>query len=419
MASAATDVSHFFICNILHDNKLRQSDLARFIQDKTNMAINHSSFNKYLLRRRSIKKFVEQKAAMTEAIGEFLTQHEVPNEDISRMWEEGEPLSAVPLSSSRDALRKRNEREIKQMEQKKQDTIQPEPEMLTPRALAHFKVNKDPFINEVNSAEDLFLHQQQRFAREQMLNAVNSATMMALIAESGAGKTQVRKSFYHAISQHESKMIIIEPQTIDKRDMTPGLILAAIVDELNLTGVPHNREAVARYIQKHLKNMVAQGYKFALVFEEAHDLPDKVLKFLKRMWEWDNGFRKLLGIILIGQNELKANLHETQLQVREFSRRCHQVELYPLADSMGDYLTHKFARAGQQIDKVILPEAIENLRAKLLGSSSYGISRGTDYVDHSYPLTVNAWVSNAMNLCASLGEPIITPGIIDKIKEGL
>jgi type II secretory pathway predicted ATPase ExeA len=419
MTSAATEPNHYYLCNILHSHQLRQSDLARFIEEQTGIAINHSSFNKFLLRRRSIKKFDAELFTITQAISTFLSNQKVPEFEVLKMWHEGTPLTPHPNSVSQDAVRKRIARDLKKMEIQKQETIQPEPQMLTPKAIAHFKVHKDPFINEVNSADDLFLHHQQRFAREQMLNAVNSATMMALIAESGAGKTQVRKSFYHAISQHETKMIIIEPQTIDKRDMTPGLILAAIVDELNLTGVPHNREALARYIQKHLKNMVAQGYKFALVFEEAHDLPDKVLKFLKRMWEWDNGFRKLLGIILIGQNELKANLHETQLQVREFSRRCHQVELYPLADSMGEYLSHKFARAGQSIDKVITPDAIQNLRKKLLGTASYGIARGSDYVDYSYPLTVNAWISNAMNLCASLGEPIITPGIIDKIKEGL
>lgn len=416
MTSAATEPKHFYLCNILQEHQLRQSDLARWIEEYTGIAINHSSLNKYLLRRREVKKYIDQKPAITEAINAFLTKHSVSQPEVAKIWQDGSPLNLHPKTVLK-AARQRNDRE--QSKPEKQDTIQPEPQMLTPKAIAHFKVHKDPFVNEVNSAEDLFLHQQQRVAREQMINAVNSATMMALIAESGAGKTQVRKSFYHAISQHESKMIIIEPQTVDKKDMTPGSILSAIVDELNLTKVPNDREKLARLIQKHLKNMVAQGYKFALVIEEAHDLPDKVLKYLKRIWEWDNGFRKLMGIILIGQNELKANLHETQLQVREFSRRCHQVELYPLADSMGEYLSHKFARAGQSIDKVITPEAIQNLRSKLMGKASYGIARGTDFVDHSYPLTVNAWVSNAMNLCASLGEPLITPGIIDKVKEGL
>lgn len=419
MTPAESKPIQFYLVNILRDNELQQRDLASYIGKETGITINPSSFNKYLLRRRSIKKIDNQQQTITQAISKFLLSHNVPEREIPKMWDEGEAINTSPKARSKDALRKQVERDIKAREKLEQETIQPEPEMLTPKAIAHFKVHKDPFVNEINSADDLFLHQQQRIAREQMLNAVNSATMMALIAESGAGKTQVRKSFYHAISMHEDKMIIIEPQTIDKSGMTPALILAAIVDELNLTNVPHNREALSRFIQKHLKTMLGQGYKFALVFEEAHDLPDKVLKFLKRIWEWDNGFRKLIAIILIGQNELKANLHETQLQVREFSRRCHQIELFPLADSMGEYLEHKFSRAGQSIGNVITPDAIQNLRSKLTCRASYGISRGCEQVDYSYPLTVNAWISNAMNLCASLGEPIITPAIIDKVKEGL
>ncbi len=45
-----------------------------------------------------------------------------------------------------------------------------------------------------------------------------------------------------------------------------------------------------------------------LVIEEAHGLPTATLKHLKRFFELEDGFKKLLGIVLIGQTELRMNL---------------------------------------------------------------------------------------------------------------
>lgn len=421
--TAATAPTHYYIANILRDHMLRQSELAVFIQDQTGVSINPSSFNKYILGKRPNHKYEANLSAITTAIAAFLRTNKVSEDCIKQMWQPGKPYQDnYTTQVTKEAIRKRVERATKktqdQQQQQRNNTIQPEPEMLSSKALAHFKLHRDPFINEISSAADLFLHQQQRFAREQMLHAVRNATMLALIAESGAGKSQVRKSFFHAVSQSDEHIRIIEPEVIDKADMTPEMIMHAIADELQIKGVPHGKEKQARFIKKHLQTLVGQGFKFALVIEEAHDLPDKVLKFLKRTWEWDDGFKKLIAIILIGQNELKGKLSETQIHVREFSRRCHQVELYPLADSMGEYLSHKFERAGQSIDKIITPAAITHLRQKLLREESWGQHRPADIKDHSYPLTVNAWVSNAINRCVALGEPMVTPAIIDKVNEG-
>jgi type II secretory pathway predicted ATPase ExeA len=417
--TAATDSSHFYIANIMYDFNLAQTALAKFIEDEVGFKINASSLNKYLLRRRSIIKYDDNKAIITCAINKFLAANDIPQTLISKIWDDGEPRGFA--EASKDAMRMRVLRELKKSQQEKQkpELTQPEPEMLTQKARMHFKVSKDPFVNEINSADDLFLHDAQRFAREQMLHSISSGTMMALIGESGAGKTQVRRSFYHIVGRDEEKMIIIEPQTIDKKDMTPSLILAAIVDELGIEGVPQNREKAARYIQKHLRAMSEQGYKFALVFEEAHDLPERVLKFLKRMWEWENGFSKLLSMILIGQNELKENLSSIKLNVREFSRRCHQVELPPLADSMPEYLSHKLERAGQSIGNVITPEGVKHLGLLLRDQQSYSNHRHGHSIDNSTPLTVNSWISASMNHCAKIGEPLITPEVIDQIKRSL
>lgn len=426
MNTTSPDITHFYLANILKDYVLKQVDLARYIQSQVGVPISPSSFNKWIKGQRTVKRFDSHFEAISDAVKSFLSVNGVPAQDIAKMWDKGvvdERL--IPERYTKGAIYKRQRRAMKkqieqELLQKQTNTeTQPEPEMLSSKTLAHFKLHRDPFENEITCAADLFLHQQQRYAREQMLHAVQNGTILALIAESGAGKSQVRRSFYQAINQAGDKIRIIEPEVIDKSELTPGMIMAAIADELDIKHMAHSREKAARQVKKHLQQLVTeQGFKFALVIEEAHDLTDKVLKYLKRIWEWDDGFKKLIAIILIGQTELKGKLAQTQLQVREFSRRCHQVELYPLADSMGDYLAHKLERAGQSIDKVMTTEAILHLRNKLKSEISWGNHRPSENKDHSYPLTVNAWAANAMNRCVQLGEPIVTPAIIDKVTEG-
>jgi type II secretory pathway predicted ATPase ExeA len=119
----------------------------------------------------------------------------------------------------------------------------------------------------------------------------------------------------------------------------------------------------------------------------------------------ERGFARLIGIVLIGQLELLPKLNDPTL--REVHQRCAQVIMHGLNGATGDYLEHKFQRAGAKAGKLITPDAvtaIEKLcRHKLDGSRWFG----------PYPLGVNVIVKAALNLAARTGEKIVTPEIID------
>jgi type II secretory pathway predicted ATPase ExeA len=84
-----------------------------------------------------------------------------------------------------------------------------------------------------------------------------------------------------------------------------------------------------------------------LVIEEAHDLTTMMFKHLKRFWEMEKGFTKLLGIILIGQPELKAKLDaRINFEAREFINRCEVFELSPLGPDLEAYIEFKLKRVG-------------------------------------------------------------------------
>lgn len=46
------------------------------------------------------------------------------------------------------------------------------------------------------------------------------------------------------------------------------------------------------------------GQCYVLIIEEVYDLMIFVMKYFKCFWEFEDGFLKLLGILLVGQIEL-------------------------------------------------------------------------------------------------------------------
>jgi type II secretory pathway predicted ATPase ExeA len=180
--------------------------------------------------------------------------------------------------------------------------------------------------------------------------------------------------------------------------------------------IPQGLEQRARAIKRALKNSLKAGNKHVLMIEEAHDLTDNVIKYLKRIWELSDGFHKLISIVLIGQPELEQKLSPSNYNVREFSRRCNMMKLPPLGQYLGDYIAHKFARCHVDVNKVIDAPAIMAIKKRLQGKVSYGVARAAASQDMTYPLIVNNFLINAMNEAAELGEPLITAELIAELK---
>jgi len=146
-----------------------------------------------------------------------------------------------------------------------------------------------------------------------------------------------------------------------------------------------------------------------LIIEEAHDLSVPLLKFLKRFWELEDGFRKLIGIILIGQPELKLKLDERMnWEAREVIRRCELVELEPLGHDLEAYLSFKLKRVAKSLDDVFTSDALPAIERRLTQSNE-----AQQTVSLAYPLSVNNLVVRAMNLAATLGIPKVSAEVIE------
>lgn len=288
----------------------------------------------------------------------------------------------------------------------------PEAEMLTQKAKRHFGLFKDPFLDDVQNPDDVFLSAEQRYIRESLYQAAKHAGFLAVVGESGAGKSTLRRDLVDRIARDGDAITIIQPRTIDKGRLTAGSICDAIVGDLSSEPPKRSLEAKARQVERLLVGSSRSGNAHALVIEEAHDLTIQTLKYLKRFWELEDGFKKLLAIILVGQPELKDKLDERKhWDAREVIRRIELAELLPLDAALGGYLALKFKRVGSQLDGLFAADAVDAITQRLtLRRRGQG-----ETISMAYPLTVNNLVTKAMNLAADIGSPTINADLIAEV----
>lgn len=281
---------------------------------------------------------------------------------------------------------------------------------LTQAAKQAFGLPRDPFNEEIHSAEDIFATPDIKYVREAMYQTAAHGGFIAVVGESGAGKSTLREDLHDRISRENRPIIVIEPYVLameenDQKGKTlKSVHIAEAILEAVAPGVTPRRSPEARFRQIHraLQESAKAGNRHVLVIEEAHGLPKTTLKHLKRFFELKQGFERLLGIILIGQTELAAKLSETDPAVREVVQRCEVVTLQPLTDGkLAQYLQFKFARVGADWRRIVSEDAVDAIAERLQHRAR--TPRGSHITSLLYPLAVNNLVSAAMLQAAELG----------------
>jgi type II secretory pathway predicted ATPase ExeA len=286
-----------------------------------------------------------------------------------------------------------------------------EPEMLSPNAKKHFAIFRDPFKDEVNGTDDVYTSPDIRYIREAMFTTAKHGGLLAVVGESGGGKSVLRRDLIERINRDKEQIVIIFPRVIDKTRLNAGSICEAIIKDLQPESkLPQSLESKARIVEKVLKASAEAGNKHVVVIEEAHDITIQCMKYLKRFWELEDGFKKLLSIVLIGQPELMHKLNEgSNPDAREFIRRCEVAQLVPLDRNLEDYLKFKFERQGISTEKVFEDDAFEAIRKRLTRQENGRV------ISHLNPLMVNNLVTKALNLCAEIGEEKVSAEVIKRL----
>jgi type II secretory pathway predicted ATPase ExeA len=286
-------------------------------------------------------------------------------------------------------------------------TINMEVEMISQEAMKHFKIFRNPFIDDVLKDSDIFMSEEHRYIEAAMLDAARHGGFLAVIGEVGSGKSIMRRKVVEQL-RRDGDTIVIFPQMIDKNRVNAASICDAIIMDLSETKPAMKLETKARQVHKLLLERAQQNFRAVLIIEEAHDLNISTLKYLKRFYELEDGYRKLLGIILIGQTELKSLFNETKhIEMREVIRRIQVAEIKGLNGNIKDYLTMKFKRIGSKVEDIFDEAAFKALSRRLTIKD-----KNNKTISHAYPLMVNNHAATAINKSYELGAKKVTAEIV-------
>ena len=422
--------------NVLQKAGSKQADLAKALnvsQATVAQIVNHGEWPKSLdaadLQERirmflaaagvapadlaSVFEEVDQ-ADVRERINAFLAEIGADPADLASVLEAkvSEPRAVLVDTAARSVPKSKPATESNQ-----EESMLLRKQTLFPATRKHFGLFRDPFQDDIQSHEDMYVSPDIRYIREAMFQTSKHGGLLAVVAESGAGKTTLMRDLEDRIVRENQPILLIKPYVLAMEDNDQkGKTLKAthIAEAIMATVAPLERpkrspEARFRQLHQVLRESHAVGYRHCLVIDEAHALPIPTIKHLKRFFELELGFKKLLSIILIGQPELKAKLSERNQDVREVVQRCEMVELAPLdGGRLDEYLKFKFDRLGKPIGEVIDASGIDALRAKLTLTST----RRDRTVSLLYPLAVGNLLTACMNLAASIGVPTVTADVV-------
>lgn len=281
---------------------------------------------------------------------------------------------------------------------------------LNAHTLDFFHMKRDPLVPP-QTREEVFMGRALRVGYEHMMTKARFGGFLAIIGESGAGKTTLKDVLVEELADR-AEVVVIEPMIIgmEENDTKGKTLKAAHIAEAILREVaPYERpkrslEARGVQIRDALMRAMKDNPKrrHLLVIEEAHRLPVPTLKHLKNFYELKAGSRQLLSILLLGQPELARRLSPFDMEIREVWQRCEMVRLDPLNKQLPDYLKFRLGTAAAAFK----PDAIEALSARLTdneGQRSY-----------LYPLAVDNWAAAAMNLAAKVGARQVSAETIEE-----
>lgn len=283
---------------------------------------------------------------------------------------------------------------------------------LRPDTKRAFNLARDPFAN-LKSAEDMYFSGDIRYIRESMYQTACYDGFLAVVGESGAGKSTLRRDLAHRL--RNQPVITIDPFVIGMESSeTKGKALKAshIAEAIMYALAPletlkSSPEARFRQVHTCLKHSFAAGNRHVLIIEEAHAIPISTLNHLKRMRDqFEDGFDKLLSIILIGQPELLIKLSPRNAAVREVAQRVEIATLQAIPKGeVEEHLAFRVERVGKKLGELIDESGLHAIIERL-GSS------GKDGTSQLYPLAIGNLFNAALNFAAEIGETRITADIV-------
>jgi type II secretory pathway predicted ATPase ExeA len=207
--------------------------------------------------------------------------------------------------------------------------------------LEFFGLSRKPF-SKTPDPEFLFPSRQHAEALARLSHALEEREVAVLTGEIGAGKTTLSRALVDAYADRCRFSFVIHPA------LPAAQLLGAIGEGFGLPRARRKAEAFAA-LAEHVARLDAEGHFAVVVVDEAQLLPGRAafdeLRLLTNLAADD---RALVGLVLVGQPELRERLRERGGEA--FAQRvgiAYHVGALD-ADETGRYLAHRLAVAGRE-----------------------------------------------------------------------
>jgi general secretion pathway protein A len=195
-----------------------------------------------------------------------------------------------------------------------------------------FSISPDPRF--------LYLSESHKEALAHMIYGVQERKGFTVITgDVGTGKTTLINRFLGGL---EAKVKII---SINNPDLSREDFFYAISGAIGLDGGLSKARFLAAF-ERHLREADGRGEQVLLIVDEAQNLPRTLLEEIRLLSNLETASRKLLQIVLVGQQELNEKLAQPSL--RQLRQRISQkFHIAPLnREDTARYIDHRLSVAG-------------------------------------------------------------------------
>jgi type II secretory pathway predicted ATPase ExeA len=188
---------------------------------------------------------------------------------------------------------------------------------------------------------------------------------LVLTAEAGLGKTTALRALSQLLAESNVASSMIFAPTLT----APEFLEMALLN-FGFKDIPASKAQRLKLLEEFLVRSDAEGKVVALIVDEAHQLSPELLEEVRLLGNFETSTRKLLQLVLVGQNELNDRLNLPEL--RQLKQRITiRLSLQPLdREGVEEYIRFRWTKAGGAE-----PTPFSNAAIDAIASWSNGVSR--------------------------------------------
>ena len=205
----------------------------------------------------------------------------------------------------------------------------------------YYGLSKNPFDKRFLSEKDAFPSKDHKEMTSRLSYLNNIRGIGCFTSAPGFGKTYALRCFAKSLDRNLNEIAYLCLSTVTPMEFYRQFCAALGID------APHGKPAMFRAIQDRLYHLLKEKRKpFLLVFDEAHELSDSILKDIKMIMNHEYDSVNCFTLALVGEPHL-THILEKPIHEALRQRIAIHYSFSGLSDAeIEQYLLHKLRTAG-------------------------------------------------------------------------